>query len=151
MPTLPMLPTLPTLPTLPMLIPPAPRQHHHPRGMQLSPQLCAEQGWDGMGWASHGQVWQQKALGSPLLPGRLRGPGWGELGDFPLFGVFRGKRGGQVGFAPRVHWLVGEEIVEMLEVVFFISFTAREQKAQGPSPGQEPLALPSHACSDSPG
>ena len=54
----------------------------------------------GLGRASHGQVWQQKALGSSLLPGTLRGPGWGELGAFPLFGVFGGKGGGQGGLYP---------------------------------------------------
>lgn len=41
--------------------------------------------------------------------------------------------------------------MEKLEVIIFISFTAREQKALGPSPGREPLALSSRACSGSPG
>lgn len=49
---MPVLPTLPMLPTLPTLTAPTscPGSTHHPHGMQpwmlLSPQLCAEQGWD---------------------------------------------------------------------------------------------------------
>lgn len=41
--------------------------------------------------------------------------------------------------------------MEKLEVLIFVSFAAREQKARGLSPGREPLALPSGACSGSPG
>jgi len=72
----------------------------------------------------------------------LRGPGWGELGEIPPVGVFRGKGGGQVGFMPRGHRLVGKEIVKNLEVIVLISSTAMEQKARGLSPGRDPLPRP---------
>lgn len=52
-----------------------------------------------------------------------------------------------MGFSLRAQW----EIVEKLEVIVFISFTAREQEAWGSSPGREPRVSPSRACSGSPG
>lgn len=103
-------------------------------------QLCAERGWDGH---LTGKSGSRNPSALSLLPGTLQGLGWG---DFPLFGVFRGKEGERVGFSLRAQW----EIVEKLEVMIFISFTAREQEARGSSPGREPRVLPSRACSGSP-